>query len=95
LPQFSERGSNKARRDLERKIEETDGRLQETVERLTRAYPPHLVGEAARDDLLDLRPHLQKALAALENIEGQRRLTEKELARRRAFRMLISTDTLP
>jgi hypothetical protein len=34
---------------------------------------------------MDLRPRLEEALEALEDIEEQRSLTEKELALQRAF----------
>jgi hypothetical protein len=35
-----------------------------------------------------MRPHLQEALAALAQIEERRKLTDKELSYRRAFKML-------
>jgi flagella basal body P-ring formation protein FlgA len=60
-----------------------------TVERLSRRCPAHLVGAVARENLLELRPLLQDALAALEDIERRRNLTEEELALRHAFRMLL------
>jgi len=44
---------------------------------------------AAREDLLELRPHIQDALDALADIERGRDLTDEELARRRAFRMVL------
>jgi len=72
-------------------VEETDALLQYTVERLSRRCPTHLIGTAAREDLLGLRPHLQDALAALEDIERRRDLTDEELARQRAFKMLLLT----
>lgn len=78
----------------EQTVQETDALLQETVERLSRRCPPHLVGEAARDDLQDLKPRLQEALASLEDIEGHRSLTEEELSRRRAFKMLLVASHL-
>jgi hypothetical protein len=79
----------------EQRVEETDALLQDTVERLSRHCPAHLVGVAAREDLLELRPHIQDALDALEDIEGRRELTDEELARRRAFKMVLPlTETL-
>jgi hypothetical protein len=74
----------------ERSVEEADALLQETVELLSRRCPPHLLEAAAHDDLLYLRPHLQEALAAIADIEGRRALTDEELARRRAFKMLLA-----
>jgi hypothetical protein len=35
-----------------------------------------------------MRPHLEGALAALAQIEERRKLTDKELSYRRAFKML-------
>jgi hypothetical protein len=76
--------------DPERRVEQTDALLQETVELLSRGCPADLLEAAAYDDLVYLRPHLQGALAALEDIEGRRSLAEEELARRRAFKMLLA-----
>jgi hypothetical protein len=89
------RSGNQDRRGLDQTVQETDELIQQAVERLSRGYPPHLVGEAARDDLLDLRPHLQAALAALESIEQRRDLTAEELTLRRAFKMLLTETLLP
>ena len=77
------------RSESERKVEETDALLQETVGRLSRNCPPHLLCDAAREELLELTPHLQEALGALADLQGRRSLTEEEDARRRAFRMLL------
>lgn len=73
----------------EQRVEATDVLLQDSVERLSRGCPTHLVGVAAREDLLELRPHLKDALDALADIEGRRNLSDEELARRRAFKMLL------
>jgi hypothetical protein len=78
----------------ERRVEQTDALLQETVELLSRGCPAHLLEAAAHDDLVYLRPHLEEALAALEDIEGRRSLAEEELARRRAFKMLLAATYL-
>jgi hypothetical protein len=78
------------RSEPERRVEETDALLQQSVERLSRNCPPHLVCEAAREELLNLTPHVLEALDALTDIEVQRSLTEEEYARRRAFRMLLA-----
>jgi hypothetical protein len=77
------------RSESERKVEETDALLQETVGRLSRNCPPHLLCEAAREELLELTPHLLEALGALADLQGRRSLTEEEHARRRAFRMVL------
>ena len=85
----SVRTRNESQTKPEQRIEATEALLQETVEHLTRRCPAHLVGVAAREDLLELRPHLKDALVALADIEGRRNLTDEELARRRAFKMVL------
>jgi hypothetical protein len=72
-----------------RSVEAADALLQQTVELLSRRCPPHLLEAAAHDDLVYLRPHLEEALAAIVGIERWRPLTDEELARRRAFKMLL------
>ena len=74
----------------ERSVEAANALLQQTVELLSRRCPPHMLEEAAHDDLVYLRPHLQEALGALVDIERRRDLTDEELARRRAFKMLLA-----
>jgi hypothetical protein len=54
-----------------------------------RSCAPHLIGEAAREELEDLRPHLLEAFDALARIERRRGLTDQELTWRRAFRSLL------
>jgi hypothetical protein len=88
------RTNGERRCEPQRRIEQTNALLQQTVELLSRRCPPHLLEAAAHDDLLYLRPHLQEALAALEDIEGRRSLTEEELSRRRAFKMLLAATHL-
>ncbi len=73
----------------EQRVERTDALLRDTVERLSRRCPAHLVGVTASEDLLGLRPHLEDALVALEDIEGRRDLSDEELALRRAFKILL------
>jgi hypothetical protein len=73
----------------EQKVERTAALLRETVERLLGGYPPDLVAEAARENLFNLRPHLEEALEALAQTELRRELTDGELACRRAFRTLL------
>ena len=73
----------------ERRVEETDALLRETVVRLARNCPRHLLCDAAREELLELTPHLLEAFGALADLQGRRSLTEEEHARRRAFRMVL------
>ena len=79
----------RGKEERERRVKEAGALLQVTVERLSRSCPPEWIGDAARDDLLELKPFLVEALAALEDIERQRNLTDGELAQRRAFRMVL------
>jgi hypothetical protein len=75
----------------EQRIEATDRLLRQTVERLSRDYPARSVGDAACNRLSDLRPHLEDGLSALEDIKRRRELTDRELSRQRAFRMVLMT----
>jgi hypothetical protein len=53
--------------------------------------PPELLAEAAREELLALKPYLQEALEALEDIQRSRSLIDKELSQQHAFRMLLES----
>jgi hypothetical protein len=68
----------------------TQALVVETVKLLSRNCPDSLLGEAAREDLLALRPHLQEALEALDDIKRLRSLTEEELNQQYAFKMLLA-----
>ena len=74
--------------NLEGTIARTDALVQTTIGRLSRSYPEQDIGGAALGDLQQMKPHLQQALAALSQIEERRKLTDKELSYRRAFKML-------
>jgi hypothetical protein len=87
---FHHSAQTASERRSERRVEEADALVQQTVELLSRRCPPHLLEAAAHDDLVYLRPHLQEALGALVDIERRRDLTDEELARRRAFKMLLA-----
>jgi len=52
--------------------------------------PPEQREEATHEALLKLRPHVEAELEALETLEWLRDLTDEEIARRRAFTMLVS-----
>lgn len=71
-------------------VEESDALVRNTLLVLTRLPAENPLGEAANEVTRRLRPHLDDALAALGRIEQGRGLTETELARRRAFRMLLA-----
>jgi hypothetical protein len=79
---------------MERRVEETDELVRETAYHLGRGRPPHLLVASAYNYLTNLRPHLEGALAALEDIEEHRSLTDEELARRREFKMLLAAAAL-
>ena len=68
--------------------------LTEAVDSL-RWCPPDQMVAAAREDLIDLRPHLEAAMEALEDIERRRDLTDRERQLRRAFRMLLVVRMQP
>jgi hypothetical protein len=74
--------------ELECRIERTDILVQTAIGHLSRGYPEQAIAGAALEDLQQIRPHLEEALRALVQIEERRKLTEKELSLRRAFKML-------
>jgi hypothetical protein len=74
--------------DLERRVERTHALVQTAIRHLSRRYPEQAIGGAALEEMQQIRPHLEGALAALAQIEERRKLTEKELSHRRAFKML-------
>lgn len=75
---------------LERRVQEADTLVRQTLLSLFRGRPPGgSLGAAAYDALVGLRPRVRGALDALEDIERLRHLTDEELARRHAFRMLL------
>jgi hypothetical protein len=76
----------------EHRVEHTVALLQDAIEHLFRRGPAHLGAEAAREDLLELRSHLEDALGALADIERHRSLTNEELTRQRAFKMLLLNE---
>ena len=78
--------------EREPKVGVAEALVRETVERLSRLNPPHLVGVAARKDLMDLRPHLEEAL---EDIERRRDLSDRERDLQHAFKMLLAVIRRP
>ena len=78
-----------APREDQRIVEECDALVRRTVLSLASLPTEHSLEGAARNGLRDLRPHLEEALWVLRRIEACRDLTDQELARWRAFRMLL------
>ena len=72
------------------KIEEAAALLEETLDSLRR-HPSDQLASAAREALIDLRPHVEAGLEALETIEQGRDLTDRERDLRHAFKMLLDT----
>ena len=76
-------------------VQYSDALVRQTVLGLSRrSCAAHLICEAAREELEDLRPHLLEAFDALARIERRRGLTDQELAWRRALRILLETRGL-
>jgi hypothetical protein len=67
-------------------IEAAEALVVETVKHLSQR---DLLGEAASEELLALKPRLHGALEALEDIKAHRSLTQKEHAQHHAFKMLL------
>jgi hypothetical protein len=87
-------GENAGQSEHELKVEVAEALIRETVGRLSRLDAPHLAG-AAREDLMDLRPHLEEAIEALEDIERGRELTDRERELQHAFNMLLAARRPP
>jgi hypothetical protein len=85
------RNADGFRDNAQRKAETADKLLCQTVLRLAKDCPPGSLRSAAHDALADLRPQVEGAMESLEDIEKQRNLTDKELARRHAFSTLLRT----
>jgi hypothetical protein len=71
------------------KVERVQSLVLERVDSLLR-YPAERKDEATHEALSKLRPHVVAELEALETLEWLRDLTDEELARRRAFMILLS-----
>jgi hypothetical protein len=71
-------------------VRATETLVVETVTLLSRGCPPEILAEAAREDLLVLKPRLEEALETLEDIKRRRSLTEEELNQHYAFNMLLA-----
>jgi hypothetical protein len=81
-------------REALRVVEHNDALVRRTILGLSRLPVAHILEGAARDGLRGLKPHLEEALEALEEIEGCRGLTDQERARRRVFRMLLDASRM-
>jgi hypothetical protein len=73
----------------QQKIEEAAALLAEMVDGLRR-HPSNQMASAAREALMDLRPHAEAALETLETIERDRELTDRERDLQHAFKMLLA-----
>jgi hypothetical protein len=75
-------------------VKRADRLLQKKIVHLSRRCPEHMLRMSASEELVRLEPHLHEALATLEDIERRRNLTDDELARRRAFKMLLAATLI-
>jgi hypothetical protein len=85
------REDNDTTSELERRVERTEALVQAVIALVSRVYQEQVLSAAALEDLQQMRPHLEGALAALAQIEQRRKLTDKELSYRRAFKMLTES----
>ena len=65
--------------------------LSYTVVWLCRSCPEDFRAEAAHEELVGVRPRVQVAIEAIQDIKKRRRLTEDELAWRRTLTLLLNT----
>ncbi len=83
--------NNDLRSEPERAVVQTAvARIAQTVVLLSRNCPPEILPKAAYEDLLILKPHLEEALEALEDIKNRRSLIDEELSQEYAFKMLLA-----
>ena len=73
---------------LDSEVKRAELLAREMVDGLLRC-PAERKEAATHEALVNLRPHLQGALEALETIRRVRGLTDEELAQREAFMMLL------
>ena len=78
----------------QRRVEEAAALLIQMTDSLRRR-PAEQMQVAAREALMDMRPHVEAALEALEYIEEQRDLTDREGDLKHAFKMLLAVRKLP
>ena len=71
-------------------VEDAEARIIESVVLVLRNCPPEILAEKAREELHALRPCLEEALEALEDLKGRRSLTETECSQRYTFQMLLA-----
>jgi hypothetical protein len=90
LPPTNGRSEEHALREATRVVEHSDALVRRTILGLSRLPAEHILEVAAREEMRGLKPHLEEALEALEEIEGRRGLTDQELALRRAFKLLLA-----
>jgi hypothetical protein len=79
-------------RSAESQSNELLNELVRNVEWICRRCPENLRGEVAHEELLQLRPRVQEALAALEDVEERRGLTEEEHVWQRVFKLLLGAE---
>ncbi len=71
-------------------VEDAEVRIVESVVLLVRNCPPENLVEKAREELHALRPCLEEALEALEDLKGGRSLTQAECSQRHTFKILLA-----
>jgi hypothetical protein len=80
--------------EQQQRVEDAAALLVVTLDNLRRR-PSDQMGTAAREALLDLRPHVEAALETLETFEERRALTDRERDLQHAFKMLLVVRRLP
>jgi hypothetical protein len=84
---------NVEREELEQKIEDAAALLTQMVDGLRRR-PSDQMQVAAREALTDLRPSVEAAIEALEEIKDHRELSDRERDLEHAFKMLLAVRML-
>ncbi len=80
--------------EQQQSVEKVAALLVETLDSLQR-HPSDQMASAAREAVLDLRPHVEAALETLEDIGEHRNLTDRERNLQHAFKLLLDARRLP
>jgi hypothetical protein len=78
----------------QQRVEEAAALLTQLTDSLRR-HPSEQMASAARKAMMDLKPHVKAALEALEYIEWDRDLTDRERDLQHAFNMLLAVKRQP
>ena len=89
-----QRSAGREELDLHERVDAAANLLTEMIDGLRR-HPSDQMASAAREALTDLRSPIERALEALDVLEGRRGLTDREQDLRHAFKMILVEGSRP